>query len=69
MKDIVYNIHNSNYEVIYDREKAIKKGISMLTPSDILLILGKGHETYQLINGVKHDFDDHIIACKYLNMK
>ena len=69
MKDIVYNIHNSNYEIIYDREEAIKKGISMLTPSDILLILGKGHETYQLINGVKHDFDDHIIACKYLNMK
>ena len=69
MKDIVYNIHNSNYEIIYDREEAIKKGISMLTPSDILLILGKGHETYQLINGVKHDFDDHLIACKYLNMK
>jgi UDP-N-acetylmuramoyl-L-alanyl-D-glutamate--2,6-diaminopimelate ligase len=27
-------------------------------PKDIILIAGKGHETYQEINGVKHDFDD-----------
>jgi UDP-N-acetylmuramoyl-L-alanyl-D-glutamate--2,6-diaminopimelate ligase len=43
---------------IVDREQAIKTAISMAEPGDIILIAGKGHEKYQEINGVKHDFDD-----------
>ena len=43
---------------ILDREQAIKTAISMAEPGDILLVAGKGHEKYQEINGVKHDFDD-----------
>lgn len=43
---------------IVDREQAIKTAISMAEPGDIILIAGKGHEKYQEIKGVKHDFDD-----------
>ncbi|MES2800348.1 MAG: UDP-N-acetylmuramoyl-L-alanyl-D-glutamate--2,6-diaminopimelate ligase [Bacteroidota bacterium] len=43
---------------IVDRAQAIKTAISMAEKGDILLIAGKGHEKYQEIKGVKHDFDD-----------
>ncbi|MBI1307270.1 MAG: UDP-N-acetylmuramoyl-L-alanyl-D-glutamate--2,6-diaminopimelate ligase [Bacteroidetes bacterium] len=43
---------------ITDREEAIKTAISMANPNDIILIAGKGHETYQEIKGVRHPFDD-----------
>jgi UDP-N-acetylmuramoyl-L-alanyl-D-glutamate--2,6-diaminopimelate ligase len=43
---------------ILDREQAIKTACSMSEKGDIILIAGKGHEKYQEINGVKHDFDD-----------
>lgn len=41
-----------------NRKEAIKSAVSMANAGDIILIAGKGHETYQEINGVKHDFDD-----------
>jgi UDP-N-acetylmuramoyl-L-alanyl-D-glutamate--2,6-diaminopimelate ligase len=43
---------------IPDRAQAIKTAVAMAQPNDILLIAGKGHEKYQEIQGVKHDFDD-----------
>ena len=43
---------------ITDRLQAIKTAVSMAEKGDIILIAGKGHEKYQEINGVKHDFDD-----------
>lgn len=43
---------------IEDRAQAIKTACVMAVPGDIILIAGKGHEKYQDINGVKHDFDD-----------
>lgn len=43
---------------ISDRAQAIKTAIMLAQPGDIVLIAGKGHEKYQEINGVKHDFDD-----------
>lgn len=43
---------------IVDRKEAIKTACSMANPGDIILLAGKGHETYQEINGVKHPFDD-----------
>lgn len=69
IKDITYNLNRKNYEIIYDREQAIAKAINLLNENDILLILGKGHEDYQLINGKKYDFNDKLIALKYLNKK
>lgn len=47
---------------VVDRKQAIKTAISMAEKGDIILIAGKGHEKYQEINGVKHDFDDRKIA-------
>jgi UDP-N-acetylmuramoyl-L-alanyl-D-glutamate--2,6-diaminopimelate ligase len=46
------------YISIADRKEAIKTAISLAKPEDIVLIAGKGHEKYQEIKGVKHDFDD-----------
>lgn len=43
---------------IIDRKNAIKTACQLAQPNDIILIAGKGHETYQEINGVRHDFDD-----------
>lgn len=43
---------------IADRKEAIKTAVSLAQPEDIVLIAGKGHEKYQEIKGVKHDFDD-----------
>lgn len=67
IKDITYNLDSNNYEIIHNREYAIKKGIKMLAENDILLILGKGHEKYQIIGDKKIHFDDKEIALKFLN--
>lgn len=58
IKDMVDRLDNINYEIEVNREKAIKKGIQKLNNDDILLLLGKGHETYQIIGDKKIDFDD-----------
>jgi len=41
-----------------DRREAIRQAVGMAKPGDVVLLAGKGHETYQEINGVKHPFDD-----------
>ena len=64
ISDMLHNLDKFNYEIILNREKAIIKGIQMLEKDDILLVLGKGHENYQIINGVKHHFDDKEIVLK-----
>lgn len=56
--DIIQNIDTDNYEIITNREKAIIKGIQMLGENDILLVLGKGHEDYQIIGDKKLPFSD-----------
>jgi UDP-N-acetylmuramoyl-L-alanyl-D-glutamate--2,6-diaminopimelate ligase len=43
---------------ITDRKEAIKVACTLAQPGDIVLVAGKGHETYQEIKGVKHHFDD-----------
>lgn len=45
-------------KIIQDRREAIKTAIEMASPTDIILVAGKGHENYQEIEGVKHHFDD-----------
>ncbi len=46
------------YITIADRKEAIKTAVSLSDKEDIVLVAGKGHEKYQDIKGVKHDFDD-----------
>ncbi|MDR6551375.1 UDP-N-acetylmuramoyl-L-alanyl-D-glutamate--2,6-diaminopimelate ligase [Paenibacillus qinlingensis] len=52
----------NQYMLLADRKKAIQKAIEGAGPKDVILIAGKGHETYQDIMGVKHDFDDRLVA-------
>lgn len=52
---------------ITNREQAIKTASQLAKANDIVLIAGKGHETYQEIKGVKHDFDDYKIALQLFN--
>ncbi|SFN90095.1 UDP-N-acetylmuramoylalanyl-D-glutamate--2,6-diaminopimelate ligase [Chryseobacterium oleae] len=61
IKEIEAGVESQNfskYTSIPDRKEAIKMAIKFAEPKDIVLVAGKGHETYQDINGVKHHFDD-----------
>lgn len=67
IESIIAGMRPNIYEVIPDRLQAIKKAIdTMDKQNDVVLIAGKGHEAYQLINGVKHDFDDRAVARKFI---
>lgn len=59
-----YEIRNTL--VINDRREAIKTACMLSISKDIILVAGKGHETYQEINGVKHHFDDKEELIKFL---
>jgi UDP-N-acetylmuramoyl-L-alanyl-D-glutamate--2,6-diaminopimelate ligase len=52
---------------ITDRKEAIRTAVMLASPGDVILIAGKGHETYQEINGVKHPFDDKAIVKSIFN--
>lgn len=58
INDLLKEKVNDNYIIELDRKTAIKKGIEELTKNDILLILGKGHENYQIIGSNKTHFSD-----------
>ncbi len=65
--DILNGINDkSKFQVIEDREEAIRKAIKMAGDGDIVLIAGKGHEAYQIIKGQKIPFDDRLVAKKIL---
>lgn len=53
---------------ISDRREAIKTACNLAGPQDVILIAGKGHETYQEINGVKHHFDDREVLLEMFNL-
>jgi len=61
IQEMEVGVAAENYKkvlAITDRKQAIKTACQLAQPNDIILIAGKGHETYQEINGVRHDFDD-----------
>jgi UDP-N-acetylmuramoyl-L-alanyl-D-glutamate--2,6-diaminopimelate ligase len=62
LEEIEAGVEAQNYKKtlsILDREQAIKTASKLAVKGDILLVAGKGHETYQEINGVRSDFDDY----------
>ena len=69
MNDILEGVKLENHEVILDRHAAIFKGMSMLENNDILMILGKGHEDYQILGTVKHHFSDKEVVLEYIEEK
>lgn len=48
----------SRTQTIVDRREAIRTALRTAAPGSVVLIAGKGHETYQEVNGVRHHFDD-----------
>jgi UDP-N-acetylmuramoyl-L-alanyl-D-glutamate--2,6-diaminopimelate ligase len=67
INDIKRGISKRNYEIIENREAAIKKAIEESEDNAVILIAGKGHENYQEIRGVRNHFSDKEIAEKYLS--
>ena len=66
LNDMLKENDKSNYEVCFDRKKAIEKGIDMLNRKDTLLILGKGHEKYMIIKDKKIPFNDKKTVLEYI---
>ncbi len=54
------------YTVVPDRREAIYYAINKAEPGDVVVIAGKGHETYQIIGKTKYDFDDRVVATEAL---
>ncbi len=69
--DILAGIDSSGCEldVELDRRKAIESAIAVANSGDCIVIAGKGHEDYQIINGEKLWFDDRLVAEKALQVK
>ena len=67
VSDMLHNLDKFNYEIILNRKNAIIKGIQMLDKNDILLVLGKGHENYQIINNKRYNFDDKEVVLENIN--
>jgi len=54
---------------ILDRRLAIEKLISLAEPGDVVLVLGKGHEDYQILGDKKIVFDDRLVVQEFLKRK
>jgi len=69
IEDIEKGVEPQNFKKtvsIVDRKQAIKAACQMAQSNDIILIAGKGHETYQEIKGERFDFDDYKIVQEFL---
>jgi UDP-N-acetylmuramoyl-L-alanyl-D-glutamate--2,6-diaminopimelate ligase len=66
IEDIKLGLNECNYEVITDRREAIAAILKMARPGDIVLLAGKGAESYQEINGKRYPFNDAEEARKIL---
>lgn len=65
IKDIERGI-NKTHIIEIDRKKAIELAISISNEDDVVLIAGKGHETYQEIKGIKYHFDDEEVVKNFI---
>lgn len=62
----VRRVRSDHYRILLDREEAISRAIDMARPGDIVLLAGKGHETYQLVSNQTLPFDDRAVARRLL---
>lgn len=69
LDDMITNINGDHFEIIPGRKQAISRAVELATDGDIILIAGKGHETYQEINHVKYDFDDREVAKEAIRLR
>jgi len=70
IRDIIRSLYPTDpFYIISDRETAIRSAILLARPGDIVVLAGKGHETYQEIGDTRHHFDDTEMALKALHYK
>jgi UDP-N-acetylmuramoyl-L-alanyl-D-glutamate--2,6-diaminopimelate ligase len=62
LKEMEAGVKGEKYKIIPDRKEAINTAIQQASKDDVVLIAGKGHETYQIIGNIVHDFDDRLVA-------
>ena len=67
--DIVEGIKKTDgeYTVITDRREAIAYALDNAKKDDVIILAGKGQETYQIIGKEKYDFDERVVVYKHLN--
>ena len=71
IKDMQAGVSAANYKktmVVTDRKEAIKVAAGMANPGDIILLAGKGHETYQEVQGQRFPFDDKQVLTEMLRL-
>lgn len=67
--ETIPGLGSARYEVLIDRREAIYSTIENALPGDLILIAGKGHETYQEVNGKRQYFDDREVARRALEIR
>lgn len=67
INDIVKDLNHKNYIVVEKRYDAIEKAINMAEKDDVILIAGKGHETYQILASGTIDFDERKVVYEILD--
>lgn len=67
LKEMEAGVEGESYITIPDREKAIFYAISNAGDNDIIVIAGKGHETYQIIGNKTYSFDDRLVAARAIS--
>ena len=69
INDILVGMHKTSgqYRIIPERRNAIKEALREARKGDVILLIGKGHEMYEEINGVKYPFDERQVVYDSLN--
>jgi UDP-N-acetylmuramoyl-L-alanyl-D-glutamate--2,6-diaminopimelate ligase len=62
LDDIAAGMRGSNHERIEERRAAIARALELAAPDDVVLLAGKGHETYQIRGTTSHPFDEKVIV-------
>lgn len=62
LKEMEEGVQGKKYSIIPDRKEAILSAVHMASTGDVILIAGKGHETYQIVGNHVFDFDDRLVA-------
>ncbi len=66
IEEIVGGMKKDNHVVIENRREAIRYAMESAKENDVIILAGKGHETYQEIGHIKHDFDERVVVKEIL---
>ena len=69
IREIEAGIERKNYRVEPDRRAAIAQALALAQPGDLVLLMGKGHEDYQIVGQTKHHFNDREVAEEILGRR